>query len=194
MKKALFVTLLGTALAVPFAVHAEGFHIGGNIGQGKVKLADSALVALSTSVTRETTATAFKVYGGYEFTRNWGVELGYADLGKINNIYHTGVDVALDYKTSAFYLAGTGTVPVSDQFSLFGKLGITSNKSKVNASVGSFASFSGKDDHSGVMFGVGAAYHFTKNIAMTVEYDDFGKTDESGSKASMWSLGMRYKF
>jgi OOP family OmpA-OmpF porin len=194
MRKTLLVTLLGSALAVPLAAHADGIYIGANIGQGTTKLDDSGFTSTTTSVSRHETNTGFKLYGGYEFTRNWGVELGYAELGELNNVYSQGgVDATLKYKAKSLYVAGTGTVAISDQFSLFGKLGYANNRSSVNFS-SVFGTGSDSFTKSGVMFGAGATYSFNKNIGMSLEYDDFGKTDDMGTKGTMWSLGVRYKF
>ena len=43
------------------------------------------------------------------------------------------------------------------------------------------------------MIGVGAAYHFNKQLAATVEYQYFGKVVDE-LKVSGWTLGLKYGF
>jgi OOP family OmpA-OmpF porin len=104
----------------------------------------------------------------------------------------SGVPVTLDYRASSVYVAGTGTLPINDQFALFGKLGLSVGR--VSGSVSAAGTtFTGSGNKSSVMAGIGASYSFTKNLAVVAEYEDFGKVD-TDIKVSMWSLGLRYKF
>jgi OOP family OmpA-OmpF porin len=193
MKKKFFATILGAALVVPFSAQAAGGYAGGAFGQSTYDIEDP----LPTATSRDEKGNAWKLYGGYEFNQNWGVEGGYANLGKMRNVYNeSGISVATAVKSYSLYVAGTGTLPLNDQFSLFGKLGLATNHVSVSATAtaaGGSGSATATDSKSGLMFGVGAAYAFTKNVALTMEYEDFGKS--SGDvKAQMWSLGVRFKF
>jgi OOP family OmpA-OmpF porin len=189
MKKTLLASLVLAAAAVPFAAQAQQGYFGVNLGQANHSLNDAGLVATS----RAEKKTAFKIYGGYNFDKNWGVEVGYADFGNPRNVYTVaGAPVTLDYRASAVYVAGTGTLPINDQFALFGKLGFSAGR--VSGSVsGAGTTFTGSGSKSSVMGGIGASYSFTKNLAVVAEYEDFGKVN-TDIRASMWSIGLRYKF
>src|SRR3954471_8968815 len=54
----------------------SGWLVGGSIGQSKNNLSCPAGSSCDDS------DTAFRVFGGYNFNKNFGAELGYADLGK----------------------------------------------------------------------------------------------------------------
>jgi OOP family OmpA-OmpF porin len=125
--------------------------------------------------------TAYKAYVGYDFNRNWGMEAAYVDLGKPN--YPLG-----DARETAWYLAGKGTLPISNQFDLFAKLGATRNKRDLF----------GDSSRTDLLAGVGAEYNFNKQVGLRLEYEDFGKFGDDGiigrSRANMWSLSVDYKF
>ncbi|WP_421187904.1 porin OmpA [Aeromonas enteropelogenes] len=61
-------------------------------------------------------ATALSLFGGYNFTENFGAELGYLYAGK------GGIDGA-DFKTQGATLSGIARLPMGDIFSLFAEGG-----------------------------------------------------------------------
>jgi OOP family OmpA-OmpF porin len=194
MKKKLFATILGVALVLPFSAQAAGGgYAGAAFGQSTYDIDDTGLTATS----RDETGNALKLYGGYAFNQNWGVEGGYANLGTMRNVYtESGINVGTTVKSYSVYVAGTGTLPLNDQFSLFGKLGLTTNHASISATAtgsGGSATVSDSDSKASTMFGIGASYAFTKNLALTMEYENFGKSAED-VETQMWSLGVRFKF
>lgn len=190
MKRLLLMALLGIVSAIPFSVQAQGGYMGLNVGRAS----NDPDIGGVTVVSRDEKNTGFKLYGGYGFTRNWGAEVGFADLGKVNNVYRVGTtNIALNYRTKSLYAAGTGTLPLSDRFSLFGKLGVAANRTSGSAS-GAGLTFNGRGTEASLMGGIGAKFDFTPNLGVVLEYEDFGKIDDGGAKANMWSAGVRYKF
>lgn len=181
MKKNILIALLGAALAIPFSAQAAGGYVGVNFGQSRHDFDDAGLRALS----RDEKDNAWKIYGGFEFNKTWGVEVGYADFGNLRNTYTVGT---LNAKSRGVYTAGTVTLPLGEHFSLFGKLGVTANHSSASGPAGSVSGNQGS-----LMGGVGAAFNITKNIAVAVEYENFGKVAED-AKVEMVSVGVRYKF
>jgi OOP family OmpA-OmpF porin len=109
-------------------------------------------------------------------------------------------------KASGWNLAGVGTLPLSREFSLFGKLGWAWNHSDGGTATDPVTGISvsvGSNSRSYGMVGVGANFAFTKNWAARLEYEDFGRvtsddvwgTGSSGAvKASAWSLSAKYSF
>ena len=183
MKKHLLVALLGTALILPIAAQAEGAYIGASVGRAESELNVDGFSLKDSD-------TGFKLTAGYEFTKNFGVEVGYADLGKPS--IAAGGDMVFAEPRS-YYLAGTATYPIDQAFSVFAKAGVTNNRTKVGGTGISTEKFT----HTAAILGVGAAYNFTKNIAGVIEYENFGKTlDEQGTtlKSDLVSIGLRYKF
>jgi OOP family OmpA-OmpF porin len=179
MKKQLLVAMIGAALAVPFAAQAEGAYVGVNAGSAKQ-------TASSSGYSGNDSETGFKLYGGYDFTQNFGIEGGYIDLGNANI---SNGPISASIKSTALYVAGTATLPLNTQFSLFAKLGVTENRAE---SIGYPT-----NTKTSALIGVGAAYNINKNLSVVAEYEDFGKVYEDPTaniKADMFSVGLRYKF
>jgi len=65
----------------------------------------------------------------YNFTKNWGIEAGYADLGEFSSTFSAqgAEDVSsttIEDDAFAFYLAGTGSYYFSKKWSVTGRIGI----------------------------------------------------------------------
>ncbi|MFJ7567609.1 outer membrane protein [Herminiimonas sp. NPDC097707] len=191
MKKQLLLALLGTALTVPLAAYAEGAYVGVNVGRAeqKVSIAEGSL---------KDHTTGYKLYGGYGFNQNFGVEGGYVDFGKGSaSVTNAGVTSTISAKPRSFYLAATGTLPLNEQFSLFAKLGVSFNRTKIHFEDTTGDSENSSKNRTTALIGIGAAYNFTKNLALVAEYEDFGKVlkeDGVDLKANLLSIGLRYKF
>ena len=188
---------------------AEGY-VGLGVGQGKMSFPSISTTYLGYPITGagdKTTDTSYKLYGGYNFTQNWGVEVGYNDFGNGYSVKGTisGTPYTIsDMKGHSWYVAGTGTLPLQNGFSLFAKLGVAENHTDGgSACVSGNCGSVGSENHSSVLYGVGASYNFTKQWAARLEYEDFGKvtsddvwgTGGSGAvKASAWTLSAKYSF
>jgi OmpA-OmpF porin, OOP family len=181
MKTKLFAAVLVAAAFAPVAAQAQTY-IGGSIGSSEQKAGDE-----------KESHVGYKLFAGYQFNETFGLESGYVDLGKISV---SGDNFSVSSHPQALYFAGTATWPLSTEFSLFGKAGVSANRTKVSATVGN-TSGSDTTSKTTAIVGVGAAYAMSKNLSLTVEYENFGKViDEAGSsvKADLFSVGIRYKF
>ena len=189
MKKILIASSL-IAVATSFSAHAEGPYIGANIGSAKQKI---NINGQSSSDSR----TGEKIYGGVELDKTFGVEAGYVNFGNTNKSFSDGVNTSsYGVKSSAVYLAGTATAPINDRFSVFGKLGVTANRSKINSTFNGVSSNNTRT-HTDALIGVGASYAITKELAAVVEYENFGKLARGNGtdiKGDLVSVGMRYHF
>lgn len=103
---------------------------------------------------RETSVGAFV---GYAITPAIAIEAGYRNLADFDFI---GADLSIDQVA----LSGVGTLPLANNFSLFGRLGY--NRVKVK---GSGPAGSASDTESGVLYGVGLGYQFTPTVAGRLE-------------------------
>jgi len=195
MKK---VFLAGAIAAAFVAMPASAqWYIGGGVGSSKINGADGTVTPLKITGADSNKASV-KIFGGYQLTPNWGVEAQYADLGNrdfaIRNL--AGVQLATgSLKATQFSIAGTGTLPLSSNFSLFGKLGISSNHGKI-AAVG----VADRGSKTSPLVGVGIAYNFNPKLAVRLEYEDFGKFSNDGGanggaiRANNFGLSLRYAF
>lgn len=196
MNKKLGMAVLGAVFLLPLTAQAEGAYVGFNAGRAQQKLSID-----EDGSSGKDSATGYKLYGGYEFNQYFGVQGGYVDMGKGKGSYDDGVvNGTLNSKIKSLYIAAIGSLPVNQQFSLFGKLGVSRNRVKfadnwVEAGVAGF--YSDSKTRTTPLIGVGAEYRFTKHLAAVAEYEDFGKVrkEEGGHlKARMFSVGLHYHF
>ena len=189
MKKILLVTSL-FVLAAPLLAQAEDVYVGANIGSAKQQ---STINGFSSSDSK----TGEKIYGGVQLSAPFGAELGYVNFGRADNTSNDGVNVgSTSIKSSAVYLAATATAPINDRLSVFGKLGVTENRAKVNATLNG-VSDSRTRNHTDALIGVGASYAVTKELSAVAEYENFGKLakdDSANIKGDLISVGLRYHF
>lgn len=189
MKKSLLAALMSTALFTPWAAQAQESYLKFGVGQGQYKAGGSS-----------ESQTAVSLAFGQSLGQNWGYELGYMNFGKLSDSGTEGTETAnVSFRTQSIYAAAVGTLPLGDSFSLFGKLGVAVNYTKVRASFaetsipGGGFSRSESETKTKPMIGIGAAYNFSKQLAATAEYQYFGEVVD-GMKADAWTLGLKYGF
>ena len=166
--------LLGIGLlATMAAAQAEGLYIGGNVSQPDYRASIGA-------INGGTGDTGYRLYGGYQFNRYFGLEGGYFDLGKVSN-------ASGNANGRGFYLDGVGTFPISPSWSLLGSAGYSQARFKTSA---------GDDSSPGFKLGAGVQYDFTKQVAMRLQYERTRYTDVFNEKLGVGqtSLGLKYGF
>ncbi|GGI19432.1 outer membrane beta-barrel protein [Oxalicibacterium faecigallinarum] len=190
MKKQMLAVLVGAMMALPVVASAQTSYVGINVGNAKQKVGiEDATGSIKDS------STGYKIYGGYNFNQNLGIEGGYVSFGKGKVAYDDGTASGeVQSKPRALYAAVTGNLPLSNAFALTAKAGVAFNRVKVH-DTGYGDSVS--ESRTTPMFGVGASYGFSKNIAVVVEYENFGKVAKGEGlylKANLISAGVRYSF
>ena len=118
---------IGAGAALASSAYAQGY-VGIGVGQGNASLPSVSTTVLGlafTGASDKSSATAYKLYGGYQFTPNWGLEAGYNDLGNKYSVAGSlgGTPYNATYKMDNWYVAATGTLPLQGGFSLLGKIG-----------------------------------------------------------------------
>ena len=172
--KTIVNALAGAALLAALSAHAEGLSIGGSIGESRWKGGDVGAAATDKS------DTAYKLYGGYGFTPNLGIELGYANLGKFSSS-------AGSLKADGMFVDGVGTLPLGSGFSALGRVGVFNGKLD--------SSLAGSDRGTSWKVGAGVQYDFDKNLGLRGEWERY-RFDALGTKsnADLYSVGVNYKF
>jgi OmpA-OmpF porin, OOP family len=214
MKTAGFLAAMLT-FALPAACLAQepaGIYVGWSAGQSMTKFDSnrSSFGVANLNESYDKTETAFKVFAGYDFNKTWAVEGGYAGLGtpKINYTGSgalTGTTGRANIKNTAWFAAAKGTIPISNAFGLFARLGLTGNKSDFTATTGNNAvnaaaglPVSMNKVRTQPLVGAGAEYRLSGNVRLRLEYEDFGKfntdMDAGHTRASLWSFGATYSF
>ena len=189
MKKSLSAALLAAALCSPWVAHAQESYVKFGVGQGHYS-------ARGADADQTGASLAF----GQTLTENLGYEIGYTNFGNWSGSMTAGTQTtSVSIRSQAVYAAVVGNLPLNESFSLFGKLGASVNYTKGKVSLTDTAApennfrDSGSDTKVQPTIGVGAAYHFNKQLAATVEYQHFGKV-EGDLKLSAWTIGVKYGF
>ena len=115
--------ILGLAMsaALPLAAHAQaatpGIYAGVNIGQSESLKYDCSLFPDCKKK-----GTAWKLYSGWQFHRNWGAEIGFTDLGRVVSAHSPGSSDEIKVRLGE--LTMVGSLPFSERISGFGKAGV----------------------------------------------------------------------
>jgi OOP family OmpA-OmpF porin len=190
VKTAFAVILPAAFLAVSAPAAAQqsdmGLYIGGAYGMSSFDI-DTAGI---TNPSVDDSDSGFKIFGGYQFSRNWGVEVGYVDFGKAGlSGSMLGIPFTGDLGVTALTVAGTGTMPMNESFSLLGKVGMWNWDAKASvAALGTAGSAS--DSGTDLFFGVGLRYNLSKSLGLQLEVEQYSGDDS----ITYTSLGLRYKF
>jgi len=151
------------ASSAAFAAQPNTFYAGADVGKTRVSDWDE----------RE---TSYGVFAGYNFHQNFAVEAGYRRLGEEKNYGYkiTGDQAALSV---------IGSLPVAEQVSVYGRLGVNRLEGKVSS-----GGFSVSDSTTKALVGVGASYAFTPAVSGRVELQ------RAGSDTTNLSAGVSFQF
>jgi len=191
------LAVLPLALLCAFAGRAQDGEPGWYLGGGIRPVTPEA----------EDTDIGYRNFGGYRFTRHWGVELGYSDLGRGNGNGHGGMEQGgysvekYGYQTSAWTLAGTGVLPIGESFSLLGRLGwslATPDSTMAGFSLGTATPAFGMSTampryRGSVLWGFGGQYDLTDRVGLRVDYNNFGRLEDQ-SRSDLWSVNAVVRF
>lgn len=144
LKKCLMTAALLMASSAALADDGR-FYVGADFGNTKVdKFVDNY--------------GSLGVIAGYQFSSQFAAEVGYRRLLSFNLF---GVDV--DMKQTS--ISALGSINVAKDFDLYGRFGYNN----LSASA-SYWGRGGASSDSGVLYGVGAAYHLTSSTSLRLEY------------------------
>ncbi len=186
-KNQLLAALLSLAALMSVPAHAEGSYFSFGAGRSEYRLDGEA-----------ENKTALSLAYGQTVSERLGYEIGYVNFGSLGGSV-SGDDgtVTAKFRVQSLYLAAVGTLPLSEDFSLYGKAGIAANYVKASATIADAngsVSGTGSETKFGPMLGLGLSYSFTKTVAASVEYRYFHEVVDGGLKASALTAGLSYKF
>lgn len=191
---------LAASMLAPQAAFAQdkGFYIGLGVGQSDAKEACTELGGVGFSGSCDDTSTGKKIFLGYQFNPNFALEGGYVDLGKFKaNGAVLGIPVSAYAKAKTWQLVAVGTLPLANNFSVFGKAGFHNWDADAGVTALGLTSTT-SDKGIDFTFGLGAGYDITKNLGLRLEWERFrhvGEDDTTGkSNVDLLSVGLRYRF
>lgn len=204
---------------ISFGSGDRGFYAGLGLGQSRIASWETSdftplLVALGETPNGsgvDQRSLGFKVYGGYQFNKYFALEGGFADLNDVTaSVAYTGPGVPrgnsyFSAENDAWMLAAKGTLPVTDNISVFAKLGASHWSSNQRASSHTTADqlilfypgYPQEDTKSSgvnAYYGVGASYDLLDFLAVRVEWERFKFDAPNIDNVDLMTAGLTMKF
>jgi OmpA-OmpF porin, OOP family len=193
----------------PAGTPAESYYYGGaSVGQSRSHLHTPGMAAqllggsaVTTTIQQDKQDTAYKVFGGYQFNRYVGAELGFFDLGQYKFTAQTLPPGSLSgaIKVRGFNLDVVGTWPMTDAFSLIGRVGAQSAKTSGTFSTTGAAISNERSVHKhqvDIKAGVGLQYELTPAVFLRTELEHFRVNDGLGQRngVNVLTVGVVFPF
>ena len=197
--------LLGSATAA----HASAWYVVGAISQSTADLDRTALDSTLTnngatalSSHQSGTHDQWRLQLGYRLNPYLALEAGYIDLGSAKySATFSGGSTTVDWKSGGVDLAAGGTLPIGDQLSLLGKVGLIDAKTTGDWHDSGIAGLPAGGVNKTALhsfIGLGAAYALTLRTSLRGEYEYFngiGDSHTTGSaNVNVLSIGISYRF
>ncbi len=151
---------------------SNAYYFGGTMGMSEA----SSFCSGETNCEDED--TAWKLFGGYKLSERLAVEAAYVNLGDIHK--NSG-----NSDVSAFTATAVGTMPLTEQFDIFGKIGAMRWSSDNNNT--------DDLDGFGVTYGIGAKMRLSETMNLRAEWEQFPSIETSNTEDSdinMLSVGV----
>lgn len=178
--KIIAIALLLSVATIPAFASTSNTYVGIRGGEAKTNIDNNSF---NNSTVTSSNPTGWGVFVGYEFDSNYAIEGEYLNLGEIK----AGDSTA---KSTGVSLSGVGSIPLNQNFSLFGKLGFA----MITGEPGG-AYVGDKNKSQAWTYGLGAQFNFNSSVAMRLGWDKY-KFNDSGlnGDASLTSIGALFKF
>ena len=136
--------------------------------------------------TKEEFDAGFKGFVGYQFHRNWGFEASVTNVGKFHYKRESGaVTQDVVYEVKGLGLSLVPTIPFTQNFSLYGRLGLFSSQTRTtihnNGFVVGAVSAGIQSDQYSPLTGFGAQYFFGEESGIRLEFENFGQVGSACS-------------
>ena len=185
---------LGSLIAASAFAQEGGYYYGGlSVGQSRAKIDEARISAsllgaglTTTSMARDERGSAFKLFGGYQFNRNFALEGGYFNLGKFG---FTSTTVPAGTLTGQIKLQGlnldlVGTLPLSERFAAIARVGAQSAMARDTFSgtgaVGVLNPSPSKRELN-YKVGVGLQYEISRSFMLRAEAERYRINDAVGN-------------
>lgn len=173
--------LLALAMLPLSAVAEDSFYLGANIGSASLNEDFNGLNV-------DTSSTSYRLIAGWRINKTFALEGGYHDFGDfeqdvdINNVPGT-VSLSAD----GFTLGATGSIPMTEQFSVFGRAGWFFWDG--NAEINNVSQATPEDTN--LYLGVGASYALGERFRLV---GDWTRYELEGANSNVISLGFQFGF
>lgn len=193
-------------------VHAQdaGWYGGGSIGRSAVTIDEERIRnglagqgLATTEFSERDRDTAFRLFGGYQVNRYFGVEGGWFDMGEMGYTAGTRPAGSLrgDVRLRGVNLDLVGSFPVTDRFSLLGRIGgayvqTRGSFAASGAVVNPYGAASTSERNFGAKVGVGVGWRLNESWELRAEAERMRIDDSVGNKGhvDLLSLSAVYRF
>lgn len=178
---------------------ANPWYVVGEVTHSKTKLdtatSDAALGGASSTLTKNH-GNQWRLQLGYKFNPYFALEGGYIDFGKTEFTSTGGSTAHGTVKAGGIDVAALGILPITENFSVFGKAGLVA--AKVKSSLDVTPPGDTKSNVVAPLVGLGVSYKLSDNLDLRAEYDHVSKLGKSGTtdklSSNMLSAGIAYYF
>lgn len=199
----LLATFANALMADTKTDYSSGWYVGGNIGMSTANVDEEKITQNLTtnySYTDDERDLGYKLFGGYQFNKYFALEGGYFNLGKFDYSLSTGTGTAEgNIKIMGVNLDAVGTLPITEKFSVFGRVGAAYARAK--DSFGTTGSISITDTNPkksdlNYKFGGGLQYAITDAVGIRLEAERYRIDDAVGNRGDvdLFSVGLTYRF
>ncbi|MFI4939566.1 MAG: outer membrane beta-barrel protein [Burkholderiales bacterium] len=166
-------TLMAASLMLSASASAQ-VYAGASVGEAKWNADCAGTVSCTNN------DTAYKIFGGYSFGPRWDAEVSYFSVGTAKASF-SGVSV--DMKGTGFDIAAVYKVPLSKDWTVFGRMGVAEVKGQADAAMGAFSG-SVTTNSAQPVVGFGVIYNVTQNFDIRADIDSRKVKVVSGSGGS----------
>lgn len=198
----LFATFANPLMAQTTTDYNTGWYMGGNVGISTANIDEDKITQNLTnhSYSDDEQDLGYKLFGGYQFNKNFALEGGYFNLGKFDYSLSTPSGT-LDgnIKVKGLNLDAVAILPITEEFSAFARIGANYAQSKDSfGTTGniSISDNSPKKNDLNYKFGAGLQYAVNDALALRVEAERYRINDAVGNDGDidLFSIGLIYKF
>jgi len=173
--------ILAALLLSPIAQADTGVFVGASFGS-------SHLAEDFSGFNVDTDANAFRVVGGFQFGDYFGIEAGYHDFGEFSETIDLGGrSTRTKFTADGWTLGGTLGLPLSDQFSLYGRAGVFFWDADVD--IEGFSINVPNDENP--YYGGGAKVDITSKLSLV---GDWTRYELDTTESDVISVGFEFRF
>lgn len=196
------------AAASSFAQEGGYFYGGLSVGQSRAKIDEERITAsllgaglATTAMARDETDTAYKLFGGYQLSRNFALEAGYFNLGRFG---FKSTTVPAGTLTGQIKLHGlnldlVGTLPLTESLSAVARVGAQYASARDTFSgTGAVSVLNPNPSQRAVNYklGAGLQYEFSPSLLVRAEAERYRINDAVGNHGdvNMVSVSLVFPF
>lgn len=203
--RVLTVAGLGSLIAATAYADEPGFFYGGiSAGNARSEVDEGAVAsgllggAALTGITSDETANGYKLFGGYQLNRHIGFEAGYFDLGK-TTFSGTAPGGAFNNETRmrGLNLDLVGTLPLTEKFSLLGRVGVAMGRTRAQFSGPGAAGVADRNDNkANAKVGLGVQYEVNRSFWVRGEVERYRVNNgvNGRTNTNLYTVGLVFPF